>query len=74
LVVRDSGEHYPAIRYRVIDGEGNCVIATRLWMTGPSSISLAPGEYVVEATSDDNHEVVRHEITIAKEPVELALP
>ncbi len=74
LALRPSNNRWFATHFRILDRDGNGVLASRLWSAAPQNFSLAPGNYVVEATSDDGGEPVRHEITIEKEPVELALP
>lgn len=73
LLVRPSVENARDVRYRILDARGELVTFGRLSTDAPEAIPLAPGAYTVEARVG-NAEPVRHTITIASEPVELALP
>jgi RNA polymerase sigma-70 factor (ECF subfamily) len=74
LLVRPSTNQWAAVRFRVLDQSGIPLWSGRLGSPGkPRSVNLAPGDYVIEARAG-NSSLIKKSITIADQPVELALP
>jgi hypothetical protein len=75
LVVRASDpEDWRSVRFKILDGSGSQVHAPQLWGTDPQKILLAPGVYTIEVRADEHAEAKRILVTIASEPVPLAIP
>ncbi len=73
LVVRPAKYDGAMVRFRILDGGGAPVVASRLWGAEPRPILMAPGEYDVEVRVSDAGPTRKH-VTIGTEPVELSLP
>ena len=74
LVVRPSGETWRDVRYTIVDANKQLVTSARLFSEEPYPLLLAPGRYEVEVRVGETGEPKRIPVTIANEPVELALP
>jgi hypothetical protein len=62
------------VQFKIVDETGLAVRSSKLWGDAPWPILLAPGRYTVEVRVGDVKEPKRIPITIASEPVELAVP
>jgi hypothetical protein len=63
-----------SVRFKILDRSGSTVLASRLWSQDPSKFLLAPGTYDLELRARNTGARTLIPLTIANDPVELALP
>jgi hypothetical protein len=75
LVLRSSDqESARPWRYKVTDSVGNTIKSGRLWSFGPLKDLLAPGICSLDVRPDERSEPKRIPLTIASDPIEIAIP
>jgi hypothetical protein len=74
IVHAASPDDWRSVQFKIVDETGLAVRSSKLWGDAPWPILLAPGRYTVEVRVGDVKEPKRIPITIASEPVELAVP
>ena len=75
LVLRASDpEHWKSVRFKILAAASGDARVRRLWSFDPQRILLAPGSYAIEVRADEHAEPKRIPVTIARDPVELAIP
>jgi hypothetical protein len=75
LIVRASNQdEWRSVKFKIVDESGFAVRSSPLWTPAPAPFQLSPGRYTIEVRAGDAKEPKRIPITLASEPVELALP
>jgi len=74
LVIRAANEGAVGMRWTLRNSDGLRVMSTRLSGVTPVSLKFAPGKYTVEVDMPNGAAPLVHDIVLADEPVELALP
>jgi hypothetical protein len=73
VLVHSSSDDWHAVTYTISDEAGVPYEMSQLWGTDPRRILLAPGRYQVDARRG-SEEPTHKTITVAADPVDLALP
>jgi hypothetical protein len=74
LVVHPSIDDWRSVRFKIFRASGERVMRSRLWWPDPQKILLAPGRYDIEVTLGEAGAPKRFPLTVANDPIELALP
>jgi hypothetical protein len=73
LAIRVEGRSAVGLRFAVIDGQGRAILRDRFWDNAPRPLRLPAGSYRVQLCDAGDAVLAERSVTLAGEPVELAL-